>query len=294
MRDVAAWLVARPQNAVPVLSITLLIPILQPISGVVLVLLVLALGAVRALRQASLAAGFFAVALMLTGMPLQNVVLIIVVTWVPMFLLAWSTSATKSFALTMQASAMVAAVAGVATGVLIDDAVVFWRPVIDVWLEMVGQMAGESAVVTSPEFAENLGAVFVASAWFIYALLFLLGYWLYGKTQDEVDVFGRIRDLNFGRVLASCLVLMIVLSAATGSKLFDLAAIVLFATFMLQGWALMYWTFAERQWPIGAFFAVSVFSVISGYLSAMLMMVGYLDAWFNLRRRLKIRKGSKT
>ena len=105
--------------------------------------------------------------------------------------------------------------------------------------------------------------------------------------KDEVDEFGRIRDLNFGRMLASSLVLMIVLSAATGSKLFDLAAIVLFATFLLQGWTLMYWTFAERNWPTGAFFAVGVFSVLIGYLSAMLMMVGYLDAWFNLRRRLK-------
>jgi hypothetical protein len=287
MRDVAAWLVARPQNAIPVLSISLLIPILQPISGIVLVLLVLTLGATRALRQASLAAVFFAVAVMLTGMPWQNVVLIIVVTWAPLFLLAWSVLATKSFALTMQASVIVAAAAGVATGFLIDDAVIFWQPVIDVWLEMVGQTAGDSAMVNSPDFAEFLGAVFVASAWLIYVLLFLLGYLLYGKTKDEVDDFGRIRDLNLGRVLASCLVLMIVLSAATGSKLFDLAAIVLFATFMLQGWALTYWTFAERNWPIGAFFAVSVVSVISGYLSAILMIVGYLDAWFNLRRRLK-------
>lgn len=287
MRDVAAWLVARPQNAIPVLSITLLIPILQPISGIILVLLVLALGPTQALRQASIAAVLFAVALVLTGMPWQNVAFIIVVTWVPMFGLAWSMLATRSFALTMQMSVIVATVAGVATGVLIDDPVAFWQPVIAVWLEMVGQMAADSPVVNSPEFAANLGAVFVASAWFIYALLFLLGYLLYGKMKDEVGVFGRIRDLNFGRVLASCLVLMIVLSAATGSVFFDLAAIVLFATFLLQGWTLMYWTFAEREWPIGAFFAVSVFSVISGYLSALLMMVGYLDAWFDLRRRLK-------
>ena len=287
MRDVAAWLVARPQNAIPVLSITLLIPILQPISGIILVLLVLALGPTRALRQASIAAVIFAVALVLTGMPWKNVAFIILVTWVPMFGLAWSMLATRSFALTMQMSVIVAAVAGVATGVLIDDAATFWQPVIAVWLEMVGQTAADSPVVNSPEFAANLGAVFVASAWFIYALLFLLGYLLYARMKDEVGAYGRIRDLNFGRVLASCLVLMIVLSAATGSVFFDLAAIVLFATFLLQGWTLMYWTFAERKWPLGAFFAVSVFSVISGYLSALLMMVGYLDAWFNLRRRLK-------
>lgn len=287
MRDVAAWLVARPQNAVPVLSITLLIPILQPVSGVVLVLLVLALGATRALRLAGLAAAICAVALGVSGTPWQNVVFIVLITWVPLFLLSYSMQATKSFVLTMQASVLVAAAAGVATGILIDDPEAFWQPVITVWLEMMGQTAGDMAIANSPEFAENLGAVFVASAWFIYALIFLLGYLAYGRINDETGIYGRIRDLNFGRVLASCLVLMIVLSAVTASKLFDLAAIVLFATFMLQGWTLMYWTFAERKWPLGVFFAVSVVSVISGYLSAVLMMVGYLDAWFDLRRRLK-------
>jgi hypothetical protein len=286
MRDVAAWLVARPQNAIPALSITLLIPILQPVSAIILVLLVLTKGAAGALRQVSLAAAIVAVGLMLSGMTWQNVMLIIALTWMPMFVLATSMLRTKSFVLTMQASVIVAAVAGVATGVLIDDAVEFWQPMIRAWIDIVGQSESESTVVNSPEFAENLGAVFVASVWFIYTLLFLAGYLLYGKMK-EVDAFGRIRDLNFGRVLASGLVLMIVLSAVTGLKLFELAAIVLFATFMLQGWTLMYWLFAERSWPIGAFFAVSIVSVVSGFVSAMLMMVGYLDAWFNLRRRLK-------
>jgi hypothetical protein len=287
VQAIAKWLVARPQNAIPVLGITLLIPVLQPISGIIIVLLVLTHGVAGAFRQAIFAAAFFAVALILSGMPWQNVIMIITVTWVPLFLLGWAMLATKSFTLALQASVIVAAVAGVATGVLIDDAVAFWQPVIDAWLTMVGQAVGDTEAFSSPEFAENLGAVFVASAWFFYALLFLGGYLLYSKMKDEVDEFGRIRDLNFGRVLASSLVLMIVLSAATSSKLFDLAAIVLFATFLLQGWTLMYWIFAERNWPKGAFFAVSIVSVLIGYLSALLMMVGYLDAWFDIRRRLK-------
>ncbi len=286
MRDVAAWLVARPQNAVPVLGITLLIPVLQPISGIILVLLVLTHGAAGALRQAGIAAAFSAIALMLSGMPWLNVVLIITITWVPLFVLAWLMLTTKSFALTMQFSVIVAATVGVATGFLIDDAVQFWQPFTEIMLQFAGQSAGDTSVFSSPEYAERLGAVFVASAWFIYALLFLLGYLFYGKTRDGLDDFGRIRDLNFGRVLASCLVLMIVLSAATGSKYFDLAVIVLFATFMLQGWTLMYWVFVARGWPMGAFFAVSIVSIVIGYLSVILMMVGYLDAWFDIRHRL--------
>jgi len=285
MRDVAAWLVARPRNAVPVLGITLLLPILQPISGIILVLLVLTHGAAAAFRQAGIAAVCLAAALMLLGTPWQNVMVVIAVTWLPLFVLAVSLKVTRSFTLTMQASVIVAVAAGVMSGIVIDDPVAFWQPVIDAWLEIINRSVSDSSVLISPQFAENLGAVFVASAWFIYVLLFLVGYQLYSQATGEFDQFGRIRDLNFGRVLASCLVLMMVLSAAIGSKLFDLAAIVLFATFLLQGWALMYWTFAHRKWPMGGFFAVSVVSVVVGYLSAMLMMVGYLDAWFTFRRR---------
>lgn len=286
MRDVAAWLVARAQNSVAVLSCTLLIPILQPISGVVLVLLFLSQGMAGALRQTGLAVAIVAIVMMVLGTPWLNVIVVVAITWVPMIALAWLLLQSKSLTLTMQASIIVATAAGVATGVLIDDAVQFWQPVIQVWIELFGQSVGDTSVLMTAEFAENLGAVFVVTAWFIYVLLFLAGYRLYCMLKDESAPFGRIRDLNFGRVLASFLVLVIVLSAVTGSLLFDLAGIVLFAVFLLQAWALMYWTFAARGWPSGAFFAVSVVSVIIGYLSAMLMLVGYMDAWFDLRRRL--------
>lgn len=286
MRDVAAWLVARPQNAIPVLGITLLIPILQPLSGIVLVLLVLAQGSMAALRQAGIVAAILAVALMLSGMPWQSVVLTITITWLPLFLLAWSVSSTRSLTLTLQASVIVAALCGVATGVLIEDPVAFWKPWLDFWFEVFGRTVDDSSLVYSVEFASRFGALFVVSAWYFYSLIFLAGYLLFCRLKTDVENYGRIRDLNFGRVLASGLVLTVLLSAATNSALFDLAGIVMIGCFLLQGWALMYWVFAAKGWPMGAFFAVCVVSVVFGLLSVILMMVGYLDAWFDFRRRM--------
>ncbi len=294
MRDVAAWLVARPQNAVMVLSISVLIPILQPLGGVVLVFLVVAKGQSVALRYAAIAAALTSLVMVISGVSVAAILPIFAISWLPLYLLALLLQASKSFVLTVQASVIVATLAGLATGILIADPVVFWQHLIDVWLELVGQTANEGSVVRSPEFAANLGAMFVASSWLIYMLIFLMGYLLYGKYNDGVGTFGRIRDLNFGRVLALSLVLAVVLSAITGSILFDLAAIVLFASFLLQGWALAYWVFAENGWPMGGYFAVCVVSVVIGFLSAVLMMIGYLDAWFDIRRRFKKSKGSKT
>ena len=294
MRDAAAWLVARPQNAVLVLSISVLIPILQPLGGVALVLLVLAKGRTLALRDAAIAAGLTTLVLMISGVSLAGAVQLFAISWLPLFVLSVLLQTSKSLVLTIQASVIVATLAGLATGILIDDPVAFWQGLIDVWLELVGQTANEGSVVGSAEFAANLGAMFVASSWLIYMLIFLMGYRLYGKYKDDTAPFGRIRDLNFGRVLALCLVLVVVLSAVTGSGLFDLAAIVLFASFLLQGWALAYWVFAENGWPIGGYFAICVVSVVVGFLSAVLMMIGYLDAWFDFRRRFEKSKGSKS
>jgi len=290
MRDVAAWLVARPQNAIPVLGGAMLIPILQPISGAILVLLVLALGANRAAIQAGIATGIATLVWVLSGSPWQVVAVLIATTWVPPFLFAWGLTKTRSLVLTVQASVIIAMIAGLATGFLIDDAVSFWQPVIDAWLEALGRSGmaeGDNSVFMSPEFADNLGAIFVAGAWLSYVLLLLLGYRLYGQLETASGNFGRIRDLNLGRVLASCLVLMILLSAVTGSNLFNLVAIVLFATFLLQAWTLMYWMFAAKKLPMAGFYVLCFVSVVIGYVSAFLMVVGYLDAWFDLRRRVK-------
>ena len=287
MRDVAAWLVARPQNAVLVLSISVLIPLLQPLGGIVLVFLVLAKGQTVALRDVAIAAGLTTLVLMVSGVSAADVVQIFAISWLPLYVLAVLLQASRSLVLTVQVSVIIATLAGLATGLLIDDPVVFWQGLIDVWLELVGQTANDQSVIRSAEFAANLGAMFVASSWLIYMLIFLMGYRLYGKHGGDAAPYGRIRDLNFGRILALSLVLAVVLSTFVGTGLFDLAAIVLFASFLLQGWALAYWFFAENGWPIGGYFAICVVSVVVGFLSAVLMMIGYLDAWFNLRRRFE-------
>jgi hypothetical protein len=290
MRGVAAWLVARPQNAILALCITMLVPVLQPVSSAILVMLVLAQGPKRALFQAALAGIALLAMLVLAGNPVVIAIFSIMMMWLPVFLLAWMLASTRSFTLTMQVSAIVAIIAAAVLGLVIDDAATFWQPYIEKWSDVMQQAGGVSGAATQAsltELADSLGAVLVVSAWFIYSAVLMLGYLAYARISEKPGRFGWIRELNFGRILAFTLALVLVLSYVSSSVLLESVATVLFAIFFLQATALVYWIGAEWKLPGAAAIAVYVISFVSGYVAMAMMVIGYLDAWFNVRHLVK-------
>ena len=86
----AAWLLAKPQNAVLGLAVTLLIPWVPPqlTSGVILALLVVAQGPRMAVIEALVAAALMIMVSLLFGVPVASIVVLATVAWVPVLLLA--------------------------------------------------------------------------------------------------------------------------------------------------------------------------------------------------------------
>ncbi len=290
MRGLAAWLVASPKNAVLALGASMLLPLLQPFSSIVLVLLVLAQGPRMALFQAALAGGMLLLVSLLFGVPLVQVAVLIASTWLPVFLLALVLAKTQSFTLTMQASAILAASVALGLGLMIDDSVAFWQPLLAIWSDMLqqnGAGANEILNINSEDFANQVTVMLVLSGWMVYTLIFMLGYLLYGQLIEKTGVFGRIRDLNFGRVIASTLVLLLVLSFVTGSVLLQNIAFILLAMFWLQAVALVHWLRAERGLPLFVVIAAYVLPLLSSYVAIAMTVFGYLDAWFGIRQLVK-------
>lgn len=290
MRQVAAWLVARPQNAVLALGASMLMPVLQPFSSIVLILLVLAQGPRSALFQAALAGGSLLVVSLLFGAPLAYVIVRLLSTWLPVFVLALVLKATRSFTLTMQASAIVAVLVALGMSLMIADAAAFWQPLLVILSDMLQQNGAVTSAVldiSSQEFAKRFTVMVVLSAWMIYTLIFMLGYLLYGQLIGKTGVFGRIRDLNFGRVIASTLVLILVLSFVTGSVLLQNIAFILLTMFWLQAVALVHWLRTERRLPFVVVVGAYVLPLVSSYVAIAMTVIGYLDAWFGLRRLVK-------
>lgn len=286
MQAVAAWLVARPQNAVLGLAVTLLLPAPQLTSGVILVLLVLAQGLKLALIEALAAAAVLITVSLLFGVSVPSLAALMATTWVPVFLLALLLLRSRSLALTMQVSVIVAALLLLGFYVAIDDPVAFWQPYITMMEELVKQ--NNLQLNTDMLTAEVMTVSAVLAFWVLYVVGLLLGYAIYQRLPRETDNFGRFRDLSFGRVIAIAVALTSALAFVINVTWLQNLAFILFVVFWMQGLAMVHWLHTQGQLPLAAVVAIyALMPFLQVLLMTVLAIVGYTDAWFDFRRRIK-------
>ena len=290
MQPVVAWLLARPQNAVLGLAATLLLPVLQVLSGIFMVLLVLKQGVRTAIVEGAFAAVILAVVSLLVGAPVMQVLIGVLTTWLPAILLAVVLQVTRSLALTLQVSVLVAALVVLGFHIVIVDVTAFWQPVIEFMIdwaresnlhEQVQLIESDPAMV-----AHTLTIVFVLSSWTMYALYLLFGYRFSTAVDDESGTYGRFCDLNFGRVIALIMAILSLLAFVSEMAWLQSISVVLFGIFWLQGLAVVHWMFEDGELPL--FVVILTYLLmpfLHVFLFAALAVVGYTDAWFKYRRR---------
>lgn len=290
MQALAAWLVARPQNAILVLATTLLVPFLQVLSGIIMVLLVLAQGPRLAIIEGVIAAALLAAIALLAGMPVANVLGGALTTWLPALVLGTTLRTTRSLTLTMQVSMLLAVAAMLAFHVVIDDVVAFWEPVTTYMLEWAreGNLHEQVQLMESdPVMTANMVTIaIVLSSWMLYVLYLLFGYRVFAEMSGETGLYGRFCDLNFGRVLALIMAVASLTAVVSGVTALQNTAFVLFAMFWVQGLAIVHWMHTERALPLFVVIVTYVMlPVLHVFLILTLAVVGYTDAWFSYRRR---------
>ena len=286
MQALAAWLVARPQNAVLGLAVTLLLPAPQLTSGVILALLVLGQGVRQAVIEVSAAAALLLVVSLVFGVSAASIVTLMAGAWLPVLLLTLLLMRTQSLALTMQVTVIVAILAMLGFYIVVTDPAAFWQP----YLTMMGEVARESGLELNTELlnAEVMTVSATLEFWMLYTTEMLLGYGMYRKLPGETREYGRFRDLSFGRVIASTMALAALLALVVDVAWLQNLAFVLFVVFWIQGLAIVHWMNAEGLLPIGAVVAVYILlPLLQVLLVTVLGVLGYMDAWFELRRRMK-------
>jgi hypothetical protein len=291
VQPLAAWLVARPQNAVIALAVTLALPFLHLFSGIFMVLLVLRQGWRPAVVEGAIAGAILVLVYLLAGVPVKFAFVAVTSAFVPAVVLALVLQSTRSLALTMQVSALVAAVAVVALHIAIDDMAAYWEPVMAQMLEWAQVNSFDEQALVLQEnpglIAHMMTIGLVLTHWTMYALYLLFGYRYATMVPGETGPYGRFCDLSFGRVIALIFAIAAVLGYATGMPWLQSLAIVLFAVFWLQGLAVVHWMVVDGELPL---FVVIMVYVLLPFLHVFLIMalavVGYTDAWFGYRRRV--------
>ena len=297
MQPLAAWLVARPQNAVLVLATTLLMPVLQVLSGIVMVLLVLKQGVRLAVVEGVIAGALLLVIALIVGAPLSQIVASMLTTWLPAVLLGAVLQVTRSLTLTVQVSVLVAVLLTLGFHVVVDDIVAYWEPVTTVmlgWARDNGLHEQAQLMASDPVMTANMVTIaIVLSSWMLYVLYLLFGYRVYGQMSADTGVYGRFCDLNFGRVLALIMAIASLLAVASGMAAIQNIAFVMFAMFWIQGLAVIHWLHLWRQLPLFvviATYVLMLMPMLNVFLFLTLAVVGYVDAWFGFRRRATVKQ----
>lgn len=293
MQPIAAWLVARPQNAILGLAATLLLPVLKIFSGIFMVLLILRHGVRLAVIEAAAAGALLVVVALVAGAPLEQVIAAVLSILLPAALIGIVLRVTRSLTLTLQVSVLVAAAAVIVIYVAIDDLVVYWQPVLTMmldWARENGLQEEAQLMAAQPALtADMLTMANVLFGWMLYAVFLLFGYRLFTQLPGETRNYGRFCDLNFGRVIALIMALMSLLAFVLDAAWLQSTAFVLFAVFWLQGLAVVHWMYTDGHLPLFVVIVTYVLMpILHMFLVLALAVLGYTDAWFRYRRRAAI------
>ena len=250
-------------------------------------------------RKALLAAGLAGLVLVTVGYFSGSSPLVVAISvasfWLPVLVLAGTLRSTRSLTLTLQLSVIVVLLGVCAFFALTNDPVVFWQEMIastpllqELQLQELKVAVGASEL----QFAGMMTTMFAIGFWFGLVIVVMLGYWLFQQLPGKIGQFGRICDLNFGRVIALLLAVTSVVGFAFNAIWIQSIAFVLFAVFWLQGAAIVHWLHAAgfvHVIAVVAFYCLTILSLIIvklGYIIPVVAVMGYIDAWFGYRTRV--------
>ena len=293
VQPIAAWLVSRPQNAILGLAAAyiLFLPLAGIFSGAVIVLLVLHQGLRRAMIQALIAAAVLGLIALLTGGSAPQTSLLVLLNWLPAYILAALLGHWQSLALTLQVSVIVALVGLLGFYVVLGDPSVFWSDwladeAVTLFREMGLHEQAASLLENRAAVAQQMTVLFVFAIWSLYVFGLVLGHTLFDALVGHSEVYGRFCDLNFGRVLAVIMAVASVAALISGAVWLQNLAFLVFVMFWIQGLAILHWLHAEKRLPKVLLVVVyALIPLFSALPVIPLAVIGYTDAWFAYRTR---------
>lgn len=290
MQSVALWLVARPQNGVIGLALTLLFPLAPVLSGLVMAHLVFANGVRMPAIQGLVSAALLALLAVVVSASVGQIVASAVTWWLPVFILVAMARHWRSVPLALQVSVILAMVATIGYFVVLGDPSGYWNEAITVSIELARQaglheqadMLSQSQAMIVPQMT----MLFVFTVWTFYVAVMLSGYALYQTLPGKERIYGRFCDLNFGRVLAAIMAVASVGAVLTGWTWLQNLGFVAFAVFWLQGLAILHWLHAAKRLPVFVLImAYALLPILNVLLVISFAVLGYMDAWFDFRAR---------
>jgi len=294
MQPIASWLVAKPQNAVLALAFTLVLSTQLLLGGAIIVLLVLYQGVAKTVIQAAFAIAIVAVIGLVTSSPPMPLLIAATVNWLPMLLLGFVLGKLRSFTLTLQLSVLGAVVILLAVQIYVADNATFGEQFITDFAKLMSEAGNQDVadvlLANKAMYVGQLPLYLVFAWWQMSVLALMLGYTLIRALPGDAGArweFGRICDLSYGKVLAIIVAIASVMAWLVGQQWLQNLSFLVLAAFWIQGLAIIHWLCAEGRLPVAMLvMTYVVLPFLSILMVVALAVAGYLDAWFQLRRKV--------
>ena len=286
MQAFTKWLLARPINAVLVLTVSLVLPIPQLTGGIIIVFLAL----VKGFRDTALIICITAILAVLTllvlGGSLASILTLAALTWLPALFIAFILLKMQSLTLSLQVLLIASFVVLVSINFFIPNLPIFWQPYLDLMAQLLEEngMQFEAGVLTADIL--TISAVFIF--WLIYSMVLLFGYFIYRKIPIKTNDYGKFQDFDFGRIIAIALAFFSILALLSGSLWLQFISFTIFGMFMMQGLSILHWLKNEGiVQPIVVAVVYIMFPILQIFLVVALAIIGYVDVWLGIRHRIK-------
>lgn len=271
----------------------MLMPFSVLLSGATMFALMLNFPVIRIAVQSTLALGILTLIGLFLNFGFYEIFINSLFVWLPAILLALIYIKNSSITLTIQVLTLMTIGALLIFYLLIENPESFWNQILintkDILLE---SGLNDEAMIIQDQMSlisGQIAAMIGVMTWSLYSFLVTLGVNIFQSNAIDSKKNGSFIDLNLGKSIASIAALSSLCLFVFDSSWIENLAYMSLLFFWLQGLSIVHWLRANSI--ISRFFLIFLyilFPILNIFIVMLLALVGYTDAWFNFRSKIKV------
>ena len=271
----------------------MLMPFSVLLSGATMFALVLNFSLIRIAVQSVFALGILTLIGLVLNFGFYEIFLNSLLVWIPAILLALVYVKSSSTTLTIQVLSLMTIGALLIFYLLVKNPELFWNQILintkDILLE--SGLNNEAMIIQDQMnlISGQIVAMIGVMVWSLYSFLVTLGVNISQSNDTNAKNNGSFINLNLGKSIASIAAISSLCLFVFDYLWVDNLAYMSLLFFWLQGLSIIHWLRANNI--ISRFFLIFLyilFPILNIFIVMLLAVVGYTDAWFNFRSKIKV------
>ena len=274
------------------MAISMLMPFSMILSGATLTVLILKASILKALFQCIVAMVFLIILGFFLNFGIVDIATNSFLYWLPVIFITLIYKKNSSFTLTVQLLSIISIIFLIYFFIVVGQPDTFWSEILNNLSTILTDsgLRDEALLIQNQMnlIIEQISSIIAVMIWSSYVFILAFGLNIYNSDESTSNSLDSFSDLNLGKFIA-------VLAALCSLSLFfaDIywlknLTYMLLLFFWLQGLAVIHWFRNKRIIPRFLLVIIYVLLPVFNVLIVMLLaVVGYTDAWFNFRSRIK-------